>query len=717
MTFFRLNGWKLPARDETPDLARPAFGEMADGFNGRPFRTRKGLPSSWRLTANLMGRADLKDPDTLRALLISESHHFAFNTDAFSDAGLGPELSSVYSILPRTGTAGVFGTGYLSVTSPNSVLWDMQLPLNRWTACYWRNVTTTPQHVMVRSDGLIWLDGVQTVTTLPEFFVDPVTGALALIGTGAFDDLAVWPENMSAIFLLAFYRWTSGQQLLLHLPYDFHNDDVTGRAITTSVNTAVGGRQTGQVGKAQRFNGGTCGYTGTALQIGGRATFTWECWFRWDSTLVPGTPAALVVRGSGLSVSFALFINSTTRVLTGQVATGAGTASSTGGTITKDVWHHVVMTWTQATGRVGLWVDGVEVSTVVAAFSAAPTADAAHTTRVGNGTLGVSAFAGDIDAVRMHGLALTADEITDRYQAGLRNIEAPAAQPCSPLPDVQVDGALTGWRQTLSSPDEGENTYVQHGGGVQVWSNASRDIPVVLDEVLAFEQARVTEPLAAWVLSEQFEAGAGSLNPVRGGWAAGTRTGSYGPGPWGGAFPITRALVFGGAASVVLNADLPLALAGANSVTVLAWVRRGATGAIHTAFALGAAAATLKVDLSVTAGNLVRFQARGAAADPLVTLSAQTLSDTTGWHMVGGYGDLTNDRIATVLDGLISESAGAFTASAFSGEVGGNHNIGLDVSNANRWVGNVASVLIWPRKLTPAEILQVYKAGLQGRFY
>lgn len=714
MVFVRLNGWKLPARDETPEQTRTPFGEMPDGFLGRPFRTRKGLPSSWKLTANVMGLRDTLDPDTLRCLLIGEAHHFPLNTDAFSDIGLGPEAGSTYTLLPRTATAGVTGPGYLSVGGGQFVLWDTALPSGRWTVAYWRNVTTTPQHIVVRADGVTWLNGVQAVTATPELLVDPVFGSLTLLGAGTFDDLVVWPEKMSAGFLEAFYRWTSGKQLLLDVPFDFHNDDVTGRSVVTAVNTAVGGRQRGQIGSAQRFNGGTCGYTGTALQIGGRATFSVECWFRWDSTLVPGTPAALFVRGVGITVSFALFINSTTRVLTGQVITGAGTASSTGGFITKDVWHHVVMTWTQATGRVGLWVDGADVTTVTAAFASAPSADATHTTRVGNGTAGVSAFAGDMDGVRMYGLALTAEEVVDHYQAGLKNIAPPVVQPCSALPALEVDGALVGWRQTTVLPDEAENTYVQHGGGVQAWSNASRDIPVVLDEVLAFERARVTEPLVGFVLSDQFDT-AGALLPFRGEFAAGTRTGNYGPGPWGGLFG--RALVFGGASVVTLPNSIALALSGLSAVTVLAWVRRGALGALHTVLDLGISAGNTKINLGVTAANVLSFATRAAVAEATFTRAVQAFTDTTGWHMVGGYADLPNDLHATVLDDVTSEGAAAFTASAFSTEVGGQQNIGLDVNGANRWVGEISSVLVWGRKLSAAEILQVYQAGRAGLLF
>jgi hypothetical protein len=256
---------------------------------------------------------------------------------------------------------------------------------------------------------------------------------------------------------------------------------------------------------------------------------------------------------------------------------------------------------------------------------------------------------------------------------------------------------------------------LQHGAGGQTggWLNASADVQGALDEVQSEEQPRVIPvPWVGWLLDERFERVPPNLTPARGDLPAGTRGGSYGAGAWG---IYGRALTFGGAAQVQFPASVPQALAGARGVTVLAWVRRGATGAAHRVLDWDIGGATSKLRLGVDAAGTVSFSLRPVLAEVIQTsTSVATLTDLVGWHLVGGFADVPGDVIGTVLDGTILSGVVAFTAQEIGAEGGASSYLGLSVLGLLRWVGEIASVLVWDRRLSPGEILAVYRQGQRG---
>lgn len=172
------------------DLSRTNFANKATW-------NRRGIFRQWNMTIRV---ATEQDANTIEGLFSGWGHHFNFNDNAFSSRGIGPEASSTYTI---SNSDPVFGRGNLSVGSSNYILWDLDLP-ELWTVMYWRDCDTTPEHVVVRSDGESWLNGVSTVIGFSEL---TITNGTVSLGEGEYDDLVVLPFEASASFIEAFYTY------------------------------------------------------------------------------------------------------------------------------------------------------------------------------------------------------------------------------------------------------------------------------------------------------------------------------------------------------------------------------------------------------------------------------------------------------------------------------------------------------------------------------
>lgn len=715
MSFLLVNGWRVPAFNETPERTFAQHGELSAGWMNRPIRNRRGLPSTWAARMAVMERADA---DTLEGLLMGVGHHFPLNTDAFSSNGLGPEGGGGYTMPVRTPTAGVHGFGYLNVST--SIVWDTKLPADAWAVAYWRNVTTTPQHIVVRADGAKFLNGVRAdATATPELVVD---GGAVAFTTGTYDDVVAWPFLASDAFIAAFYRWTTGKEIQWHLPLDGFESEVLNRGVSVFDSANVVWTR-GQIARARQFAvGGRIRLTGTKLQVFGTTEASWECWFNWRSFLTPGPSFAYIMSrfgagGEGHSIwinttgFFANRLEANIRTTSGLV----GVVSQVGVAIPKDAWHHLVVTWTQATGAMTMWLNGVNIGQANGVLPGAPPSnDVGLTTSIGNNVLASQVFGGDLDDVRGYRRALTAAEVWDHYQAGRHNIRPPVLQPAT-FPQLAVDGGIVEWRQTTVLGDAGDAPYAQHGG--TGWRNNSATPSVTLDEVQDRELGVIPSPHAQWILAERYEETAGVLRCAAGGFADAARAGGlFGIGP----FDVERAWFPQGPPTG--QVDLPAAVAGsvggARFLTVLAWVRRASIGSQHTVLIHERAAGNVKVRLDVTAGNLVRIGARASAADAaeVQRSSVVTFTDLTTWHLVGGIVDLLNNRLATVFDVTVDEGAATFATNVFTVESGPIHRVGLDNAGANRWNGGIASVAWWTRRLSIGEIRAVFNAGRSGVF-
>lgn len=720
MSFLLLNGWRLPALNDSPSQSFDQLGEFAPGMLNRPTRGRRALPASWKAQMSVMIH---EDADTLEALVTGQGHHFPCDVDAFSDAGLGPEAGGAYTVPIRTSSAGMFGIGYLNVST--SIVWDPRLP-GTWMVAYWRNVAATPEHIAVRSDGAKWLNGVRAdATATTELTVS--SGAVALT-TGQYDDVVILPVKACATFIAALYRWTSGKEIQWHVPFDGFDAEVLNRGVALATSTGTTFLANGQIGKARQFDGAeVTQYTGAKTQAFGASELSFEFWANRDSGLTEGVPEAVVMlRSSGLSAGLRLFMN-TSGADAGRFEAFLWTASGkvrtllSIGAVPTNTWHHMVVTWTQASGVLKIYLNGTDSGQVLASFPGSAVAnDVGVGTFLGNNLAGTAAFGGYLDDVRMYRRALTSNEVLDHWQAGRHNIRPPVLQAFSKLPALEIDGGIVGWRQTTVLGDAGDAPLQQHGGSVNGssgWKNNSRMPNVVLDERQQFEPAGgIPLPHAGLILSEKNDS-AGAIRML-GGFANGTRTnGAYVAGP----FDFGRAYSPPGppAGQIDLSATIAGAMGGKRYLTVLAWVRRNASGVQHTVLCQERAVASVKVRLDVTAGNLVRFGGRASAADAAEVLrsSVVTFLDLNSWHLVGGIIDLASNRIATVFDTTVNEGVATFAATAFSTGSAGVHRIGLDNGGANRWNGAIASTWWWFRRLSVGEITDIYNAGRSGIFY
>lgn len=195
MPFLELMGWTIPILNGQANEKHDQWGFVKSSWDNNFMSECRGIPRRWELKIKFQ---EEETANTLEGLISGRGHHFDFDSDAFSSAGLGPELGSTYTI----GTNSVFGDGSLEISGGNSVTWNAELG-NLFTIIYWRNTDTTPEQVAVRSDCKKWFDGVNN-----DFGVNSEltvsSGAVAL-SEGSYDDLVILPFEASEEFIQAFY--------------------------------------------------------------------------------------------------------------------------------------------------------------------------------------------------------------------------------------------------------------------------------------------------------------------------------------------------------------------------------------------------------------------------------------------------------------------------------------------------------------------------------
>jgi hypothetical protein len=125
----------------------------------------------------------------------------------------------------------------------------------------------------------------------------------------------------------------------------------------------------------------------------------------------------------------------------GKIVAGAGGTSeisvATPGTYNNSAWHHVVVTRTQTSGVIVIYVDGAQVASVTAG-----TGVLNAQANLNFGRLGFDAgyFAGSLDEVAVYNVALPAATVTNHYQLGV----SPASDTTGPTGGSVDAVGLTG---------------------------------------------------------------------------------------------------------------------------------------------------------------------------------------------------------------------------------------------------------------------------------
>lgn len=717
--FLLLDGWRCPVANDSTDLKSVPMGDVDPSFTFRPNRTRRSLPMGITQRTTAMLRTDA---DTLEGLINGRAHHFPCDVDAWSTSGIGPELGSDYEILARSQSAAMFGRGYLHVIT--SATWNPQLPA-KWTVMFWAGADdySTAHHYVLRSDGVAYKDGAVFVGVVPSLVVDD--GAFAF-GAGNFDDIVALPFIASADFLVAFYRWTTGKGLVLHLPFDRFVDDAQDRGLSASEpGSAVTYRVPSGFEVADPGGGGRVGlaagtFNGTQrvalvdarldLLASAYAEVSWEAWVRWDSTLTPGAQAYIVHKDSGGGAGYRIWVTAGGVIHAEVGLAGSDASAVTGAVIEQDQLHHVAVTFTQASGELTVYVDGeaVALASSVANPAAAYEDDGGDVVTIGNNTAGNRPFGGVIDDFRFYRMALSAAEVADHYECGLWAQPVPGWMPFSANPIAW--GSSTDWRAIEVVGESTDQQIVTHSRDGS-WRNNSRTVSFSMAQRRDFDGRFIPTPTFQWTLIERYLDDDGNFRPSHGAFIGDRSGGLFVVGPVG-----ARAWAAGDEGAVQLSDAVNQALNGRRGATVLAWVRRNVTGVQHTVIALTNAPARVRLRLDVTAGNAVRMA--GISEGGVDVEQVQTFGALTDelWHLVGGVLDLPANSVTAVLDAGHATGAVTFASDVFVPDTGDVHFIAQDHTPANHWDGDIAVVSLWDRALTLKEIAAVYRLGRAGYF-
>jgi len=720
--FLRLNGWPIP-------IAVGSASQTTEIFDPYGSEDGRSIPSS-RLPPRetFIGRTpplEYDDAGTLRGMLAGASHVVSADINAWSSSGVGPTVAASGNWSLGVRPSGSFpgaghGRGFLTVTT--SIGWAFALPPT-WTVMFWRDVTTTPAHVVVRSDGRVWTDGVETGTA-PE--VDVSDGTLTL-SAGVYDDIVAMPFLASADFIAAFYRSTVGAGLSMRLSFDEVLDDDFQRVLPPVVFAPVVLRP-GIVGNGALFTGpgSALWYPAHAAHTAfGASALSFDCWYRKDTH---GGPQYLVSKTSN---GFFAYVDSSAwpdvQTVTAGVYTASGIATTTAEIPRQALgeWQHIAFSWSVATGTVVLYANGVRLVPVSSTpYAAAAANDAAQSLVVGNNPLGTAGFDGIVDEIRVAlGFEVSLLEARERYLAGLTGAPGPLPRPFAPAPVIDATGEVLGGRLVPMVGALPPASVVQHGSRRgNGWRNDSRYVDLDLRERSSRPLARATSDDARFDvrLSPASIAPSGALRARSAGFGVLTAVGpqTWERGLWG----ASRVQLFGGLGGDgwVVPPEVAASLAGLSSLTVLAWIRVSTTGAV---LGLNIAAADPKVQLSVAGGRpaLTFKPATGEPALTLNDLSGPTLLDGD-WHLISFSVDVENQTVRQQQDGAGIEGGATFTTAtpAWSTTTidatshATQHRIAATGASGLPFDGAIARIQILPHTLTPMAHHALWRYGTRG---
>ena len=195
-------------------------------------------------------------------------------------------------------------------------------------------------------------------------------------------------------------------------PGDGNADDTVGGNHGTLVNGAT--FAPGMVGQAFSFDG-----VDDYVNIGDIAEFEITSTSSmsivgWVKTSANG-PAMVVTKMDVISPDFGWSIIVASGVLRLEIAGNNDHVTIDTTTVNDDLWHHFALTHDGSTGNVNLYVDSVLRGSTIESFGAID--DGGMPLRIDICSQGVDPFPGLIDEVRIYNRALSAEEITDRYDA------------------------------------------------------------------------------------------------------------------------------------------------------------------------------------------------------------------------------------------------------------------------------------------------------------
>ena len=171
----------------------------------------------------------------------------------------------------------------------------------------------------------------------------------------------------------------------------------------------------------------------SALNVG-TSDFTFELWVK--RTILGGAQRHLFSKCTAttwVTGCKEFYFNATNQLTFGSFATGDTVSSP----IADTNWHHIAVTFTDATNLLNIYVDGALATTATKALEAD---DASHVVTVGN-LIGNNPFSGLLDEVRLYSRALT-----------LAEIQADMATPITPPePDTTPPSDVTGLTATAVS--------------------------------------------------------------------------------------------------------------------------------------------------------------------------------------------------------------------------------------------------------------------------
>jgi len=200
MAFMTLNGLVVSVENDSAEWRYTGFGEQSNSFLNRPKRHRKGVTEEISFSSCLMAQ---EDADSLIGIVERVGHHISFESDAWSDRGLGPESGSTYTLT----SGGYTGTKRAVLTSP-TLVYNPEFREAKNTVCYARTADSgsTWEHVTVRADGAKWTDGVRDdAASTSELVVS--NGAVNFSSAFDYDEIELFPFNISdqhALELFAF---------------------------------------------------------------------------------------------------------------------------------------------------------------------------------------------------------------------------------------------------------------------------------------------------------------------------------------------------------------------------------------------------------------------------------------------------------------------------------------------------------------------------------
>ena len=288
----------------------------------------------------------------------------------------------------------------------------------------------------------------------------------------------------------------------------------------------------------------------------------------------------------------------------------------------------------------------------------------------------------------------------------------------SNLPRLNASGDATGPLEVLGEVIK--QSYVQRSAKSTEavgWKNNTRSVSFSLMQVKQPTLDRIQKPLYLFTLDTDYRS-VGTVEPVWGR-EPGTEVGAIFTG--GGPFGFGQSIVLTGSQYVSLTTDPARMLGGHPGVTVLVWARRNAVGTEQALLGLSANAGAGKVYLALNPSNEIYVGGRSQASDSFQSMTTSAAyTDTSDFHLFGGYLDLPGQEIGAFYDGELVETLGsqAFSLDAFSNEAGTSNNIGNGPADPDTrfWVGLIAMVAIYPRVLSETEVRSIYDQGRRGIF-